>query len=83
MAAVHPGWLTIREAEKRYRVSYWRLWAFVQKGILTRGNFHSVDRRSPIYLKVEELEAWKHGGTDAVLALRGIQPAELGGEGGT
>jgi hypothetical protein len=77
-----PGWLSIREAAKRYRVNYHVLWSMVKNGVLTRGRFTAAEQQPRIYLKVEELDAWKEGGVDAVRELRGLLPTHELGEAG-
>lgn len=83
MASVHPGWMPISQAVRKYRISYWRLREMVQRDIFTRGRFHLGEVKPRIYLRVDELEAWKTGGIEAVEALRSAMPThDLGGEGG-
>jgi hypothetical protein len=51
-------------------MSYGRLCELVAEGVFTRGKFSLAKQRPPIYLRVEELNAWNRGGVDAVRRVR-------------
>lgn len=88
MAAEFPGWVSAPEAVERYGIAYVLLRNLVANGVFTRGRFSLAEKRPPIYLRIDELDAWKRGGIDAVRELRAApqkpEPAhspDLGGEG--
>lgn len=70
MAVEIPGWLTAQDASERYGIPYQSLRKLVADGVFTRGNFSGAKERPPIYLRVEELDAWKRGGVTAAKRLR-------------
>ena len=70
MAADFPGWMILSEASERYGVSYGMLRKLVSDGIFTKGQFSTAPDRPPIYLRIEELDAWKRGGVNAVAPVR-------------
>jgi len=86
-----PGWLSISEAAKKYRADYNALRRMVKDGVFTRGQFSSAKGRPPIYLRVDELDAWKRGGVAAVASVKAAYERsqqqlvaaqhDLGGEG--
>lgn len=88
MAREFPGWLHIGVAAGRYRADYELLRRMVADGVFTRGRFTSAKEQAPIYLRVDELDAWQRGGVDAVRALReapdpeSVLAPDLGGEAG-
>lgn len=89
MAAEFPGWVSAQDAVERYGIAYHLLRQLVGEGVFTRGRFSLAEKRPPIYLRVEELDAWKRGGIDAVRELRAapkeaapVHAPDLGGEGG-
>lgn len=70
MAKEFPGWLPIAVAAERYDLHYEALRRLVNQGIFTRGRFTSRKEQAPIYLRIEELDAWKRGGVNAVAAVK-------------
>lgn len=71
MVKEFPGWLALPDAAKLCGLTYESLRRLVKDGVFTRGRFTSaVAAKTPIYLKVSELETFKAGGVDAVLAMR-------------
>lgn len=70
MPAEFPGWVSAPEAVERYGIGYVMLRQLVSDGTFTRGRFSSAQQRPPIYLRIDELDAWKRGGVDAVRELR-------------
>jgi len=89
MATEFPGWLTPTEATERYGISYMMIRRFVSAGVFTRGQFSNAESRPPIYLRIEELDAWKRGGVAAVAPIKAaferaeaaLASHDLGGEG--
>jgi hypothetical protein len=77
MAESHPGWLKIAAAARRYGIPYRRLWVMVGDDVFTRGRFSNAEQPH-IWLRVDELNAFKAGGVDAVRELRGLVAPELG-----
>jgi hypothetical protein len=69
MTRTIPGWLLIRVAAERYGYTYWKLRNLVVAGVLTRGDF-TGDKTAPIFLRVEELEAYKKGGASAAMNIK-------------
>lgn len=65
------GWLHISEACERYGHDYPDLRRLVtEQKVFTRGRFTSMKPTAPIYLRVDELEAFKRGGVGAVRDLQ-------------
>lgn len=74
-----PGWLHLPVAAKRYKLKYETLRRMVKEDIFTRGRFTSTSAATPpIFLKIEELDAWKRGGVDAVKAVREAAAERVG-----
>ena len=71
-----PGWLPISAACAQYGHDYEFLRRLVKEGIFTRGRFTSAKETAPIYLRVDELDAWKAGGVEEVERVRAAR-AEL------
>jgi hypothetical protein len=63
------GWLTIKQAVKKYGLDYDLLRNAVILGIFTRGDFIE-GRNNPIFLRIVELDAYKAGGAAAALKLK-------------
>lgn len=86
MSAEFPGWLTPAEATERYGISYTMIRKLLAEEVLTRGQFSTASERPPIYLRVEELDAWKRGGVPAIAPVKAryeaslALPVVLGGE---
>jgi hypothetical protein len=66
-----PGWLSLPDAAMKYRVRYETLRRLARDGVFTVGNFSAAKKRPPVYLRVDELDAWKRGGVPAVERVRG------------
>jgi hypothetical protein len=92
MAQKFKGWLHIPLACKRYGTDYNTLRKMVRAGVFTRGRFTSEAANAPVYVRIDEMNAWKKGGIDAVRRLQAQRAAReelealtapvLGGEGG-
>jgi hypothetical protein len=75
MASRFPGWLSAREVTQKYGLTYDQLRFLLRKGVFTRGVFSPAKERPPIYVRAEELRAWKRGGIEAVQKVRESAPA--------
>lgn len=71
VALEFPGWMRLRDAAIAYGLKYETLRRLVKDGVFTRGRFTSQSADTPpVFVKIAELDAWKSGGVDAVIALR-------------
>lgn len=70
-----PGWISLADAVNRYGVAYNSLRKLVAADVFTRGKFSMAELRPPIYLRVEELDAWKAGGVLAVAPVKAAYEA--------
>jgi hypothetical protein len=70
MALEIPGWLPLGVAAERLGVEYEFLRGLVTDGVFTRGRFTSEKRTAPIYLRVQELDAWR---AEGVAGVRRVQ----------
>lgn len=68
--AKFPGWLSLPDAAQRYRVRYETLRRLARDGVFTVGKFSAAEKRPPVFLRVNELDAWKRGGVEAVSEIR-------------
>lgn len=66
MPLVIPGWLPIAAAAERAGTSVYTIRKMVADEILTRGRFTSVAPGAPIYIRIDELDAWKIDGLEGV-----------------
>lgn len=76
MALEIPGWLPLAAAAERLGVDYESARVMVHEGVFTRGRFTSEKRGAPIYLRIEELDAWRVGGVDAVRRVQEAHKAD-------
>src|SRR5262245_49767138 len=70
-----PGWLPIAEAAERYGIAYEPLRRMANEGFFTRGRFTSDKPGAPIYLRIDELDAWKSEGVDGVRRVQAANKA--------
>lgn len=77
MAREFPGWIAISAAADKYAVDYEILRRLVRDEVLTRGRFTSDAPGAPIFLRVEELDAFKIGGVEAARKAKAAHEAEI------
>lgn len=69
------GWLPLKAACDRYKLDYEKLRRMVRSGIFTRGRFTSEAANAPVYVRIDELEMWKHEGIDGVRRMQAARAA--------
>ena len=72
-----PGWLSLPDAAQRYRMRYETLRRLAHDGVFTVGKFSAAKKRPPMFLRVDELEAWKRGGVGAVAPLKAAYESQI------
>lgn len=77
MAVDFPGWITALDAAEKFGVNYSLLRQLVKDDVFTRGKFSTASQRPPIYLRVDQLRAYKRGGIAAVVPVKAAYEASL------
>ena len=79
MAADDDKWLPLASAAERAGLPYETLRRLAKTGVFTRKALSKAEKRPPVFLHADELDAWKRGGVEALRKVqdaRGKRPAK-------
>lgn len=66
MSRNRADYVPLRKGAKRIGESYESLRRLARAGVFTRGCFSVATKRPPVYLRIDELDAYRLGGIEAV-----------------
>ncbi|HYH65061.1 MAG TPA: hypothetical protein VD866_10235 [Urbifossiella sp.] len=81
MSGTKADYVPLRKGAKRIGESYESLRRLARAGVFTRGRFSVATKRPPVYLRTDELDAWRRGGLDEVRRVQNANARHVGSAG--